>query len=490
MDQRFHILLVDDDPDEFILLKDLINHLDSDPSSPRLDLDWVETYSAALEAFSRQEHDAYLVDYHLGAKTGLDLLREPAVQGCKAPIILLTGQGSYEVDMAAMQAGAADYLSKDEISADKLERAVRYAIEQKQAQDQLEQRVQERTRELAQANQELRSEVEQRKQAEAAYRESETRFRKLAETTSAAIFIVQDMQIRYANQASHFVTGYETGELINIKFWELASPSYQDILKSNGLGNPWADDIPARYELKILTKAKEERWLDVTAGKMDYEGQPAYVITAFDITDRDRAERELRRAKEELEIRVAERTVELSQANEWLEQVLSEVQKLSMTDELTGLYNRRALFEISEREIERSRRFGHTFSLLLMDIDYFKGINDEHGHVTGDEVLQILSEHLRQSLREMDIITRHGGDEFVVILPETSLEKAFEVAERFCNKVAEAPFETQHGLIKITVSIGVTEAPPDSESLDKLLEQADLALYLAKEKGRNRVERY
>ena len=153
------ILLVDDDEDDYILTRAMLSEARGD----RFLLDWAGTYAKGLQAIRASlpgsPYDAILVDYDLGASTGLDMIAEAAALGCQAPIILLTGHGSYEVDLAAMKAGAADYLSKSEVSAPLLERSLRYAIEARriedalrQAQDELERRVQERTHELSQAN--------------------------------------------------------------------------------------------------------------------------------------------------------------------------------------------------------------------------------------------------------------------------------------------------------------------------------------------------
>jgi diguanylate cyclase (GGDEF)-like protein len=126
------ILLVDDDEDEYILTKTLLadsSYLSKDSHQVGFKLDWVSTYEAALEAFQKDQHDVYLVDYHLGNKDGLELLQKAVDDGCKAPIIMLTGQGNYQIDMAAMQAGAADYLVKGQIDSQLLERSIRYAVE-------------------------------------------------------------------------------------------------------------------------------------------------------------------------------------------------------------------------------------------------------------------------------------------------------------------------------------------------------------------------
>lgn len=339
---RWKILLIEDDEDDFILTRDLLD----EGMRGSFELEWVNSYEQALEALDRP-HDVFLVDYRLGAHDGLEIIKAIVSRGASAPVILMTGQGSYDVDLEAMKVGATDYLSKNELTAPLLERSIRYAIERKQnelallkAHDELEMRVQERTEELREANAVLRAEIAERKRAQEALVESEARFRKLAETTSSAIFIVHDGKIRYANPAARIITGYLTEELVQMHFWEIAHPAYQEIIKRRGIGNQWravqsdqSVQVPSRYELKVLTKQQKDRWIDVTVGQMDYEGMPALVVTAFDITERDLAEQALRKAKSELEERVAERTAELRQANDQLAQV-----------------NRQLTFELKERQ--------------------------------------------------------------------------------------------------------------------------------------------
>ena len=132
-DRRLRVLLVDDDEDDYIMTRDLL----SDVQGTRIDIDWVSTYDEAIEAIGRNSHEVYLLDYRLGGRTGLELMRESLKNGCKAPMILLTGQGDHEVDMEAMKAGASDYLVKGEINAYLLERSMRYAIEKKRAEAQI-----------------------------------------------------------------------------------------------------------------------------------------------------------------------------------------------------------------------------------------------------------------------------------------------------------------------------------------------------------------
>lgn len=152
------VLLIDDDRDDYFLVRELF----ADVNGSGYALDWAPDYDAALEAICRGEHDVYLLDYRLGRRTGLDLLREARAKGCLGPVIMLTGQGERDVDVAAMEAGAADYLDKGRLDAALLERAVRYALQQRRHEAELERRVEERTAELARATEALQ-EADRRK---------------------------------------------------------------------------------------------------------------------------------------------------------------------------------------------------------------------------------------------------------------------------------------------------------------------------------------
>lgn len=166
----------------------------------------------------------------------------------------------------------------------------------------------------------------------------------------------------------------------------------------------------------------------------------------------------------------------------------SELQKIAITDPLTGLYNRRGLLELGRHEVERFQRFRQPLSVIMMDIDHFKRVNDTYGHPIGDQVLRGLAERSRALIRQVDIISRYGGEEFAILLPETDLFQASAIAERLRRSIEETPFNTEQGPISITVSLGVSRAGRDLDNLVTLIEQVDAALYQAKQNGRNRVE--
>lgn len=301
--QPIKILLIEDDQDDFILTRDLLSEVDGG----HFHLDWVQTYQEGLEQIEADMHDVYLIDYRLGAEDGLLLLRQAVQSGSQAPIIMLTGQADRNIDMAAMQAGAADYLVKGRIDGQLLERAIRYAVERSR--------------------------------------------------------------------------------------------------------------------------------------------------------------------------------------------LLKEIGELAARDAITGLYNRRELRRFLDYELERSKRYGHPLSCVMIDIDHFKEINDQFGHRAGDEVLRQIAQALRAHYRTTDLLARFGGDEFVAVMTETSADVARQGGERLRKLVETESIKINRENnsienIKITLSIGLAEFPGDADSGEALIEAADQALYEAKRQGRNRVVRF
>lgn len=162
-------------------------------------------------------------------------------------------------------------------------------------------------------------------------------------------------------------------------------------------------------------------------------------------------------------------------------------QQMAITDDLTSLYNRRGLFELGQREIDRALRFNYPTSVIMLDIDHFKQINDRFGHDIGDEVLRVLAERLKSNIRAVDIVGRYGGEEFVILLSDSNLKTAYHVAERLHQRVVDDPIETEAGVVEITVSLGVSSVSNEIRSLSDLITSADQAMYQAKESGRNSV---
>jgi diguanylate cyclase (GGDEF)-like protein len=290
------ILLIDDDRMQFRLTQQHFKTF----RSASYELDWAATYEEGIAKLLGGGYAACLLDYQLGPRDGLTLIREAIAEGCRVPIIFLTAESGENVDIAAMNAGALDYLVKGEISPRMLERSLRYAL-------------------------------------------------KLGDSLEA-------------------------------------------------------------------------------------------------------------------------------------------LRQLATRDQLTGLLNRREFERILREEKERSQRFGHTFGIILADLDHFKNVNDRHGHPAGDEVLRQVARRLAGNLRSVDRLTRIGGEEFAIVMPQTEKAVAAEHARRLCAAIRAAPVPAGDGLLlPLTASFGVAVYPQDTANGCDLVAAADQALYAAKTEGRNRV---
>ena len=290
------ILMIDDDRMQFRLTQAHFKNFRAETFV----LDWASTYEEGLEKLLEGKYAACLLDYQLGERNGLELIRAAVAGGSHTPIVFLTAESSELVDIEAMNAGALDYLVKGEISSRTLERSLRYAL-------------------------------------------------KLGDTLDA-------------------------------------------------------------------------------------------------------------------------------------------LRKLATHDQLTSLLNRREFDRILAEERERSRRFGHPFALVLVDIDHFKSVNDTHGHPAGDAVLQEVAIRLTRGLRDVDRAARFGGEEFALIIMQGDRKVALEAAQRACAAVESSPISIDGGPeLRVTVSAGAAAMPADAMSGSELVAAADKALYAAKSRGRNRA---
>ena len=229
---------------------------------------------------------------------------------------------------------------------------------------------------------------------------------------------------------------------------------------------------------RVINEANLYRFLEKPFNNADLALTAKSAVHAYRQTvELERHKAELERINRDLEKTIALRTAELREKNRQLE-------ILSISDQLTGLYNRLRLDQVLSDEQTRFARSSAALSLIIIDIDHFKAVNDTHGHLAGDQVLIAVARLLQQESRELDVVGRWGGEEFLVICRETDLHGAGILAEKLCDQL---------GLISLPV-IGTTSASfgvaslRANESIDKLLARADAALYRAKHKGRNRVE--
>jgi len=227
------------------------------------------------------------------------------------------------------------------------------------------------------------------------------------------------------------------------------------------------------------------------------------LIAAFNgmLTSLSTAEREKReaydsllKARDELEIRVRQRTTDLKEVNERLNREIAErlrfekaLKEAALTDPLTGLPNRRTMADYLQRELTRSKRCNTPLTVLMIDLDFFKMVNDEHGHDEGDAVLIETGRRIKELIRGQDLLARWGGEEFVILLPETPSAGGTVVAEKIRGRIAGEAYTTSGATLCLTVSIGVATLV-EGQHPDELIKAADTALYQAKRRGRNRVE--
>jgi diguanylate cyclase (GGDEF)-like protein len=171
-----------------------------------------------------------------------------------------------------------------------------------------------------------------------------------------------------------------------------------------------------------------------------------------------------------------------------INKVQRQLEEMAVTDKLTGLGNRQAFDFGFKQALSRIRRTGEPLSLMMIDLDHFKAVNDTFGHAVGDETIRNIAKFVRSRLREMDVMCRWGGEEFVVLMPTCTIDDAFRTAEKIRAEVAAASFVGSAQTNKVTISIGVSQAF-EGDGEDALMSRADAALYAAKDAGRNRVER-
>jgi diguanylate cyclase (GGDEF)-like protein len=164
--------------------------------------------------------------------------------------------------------------------------------------------------------------------------------------------------------------------------------------------------------------------------------------------------------------------------------LFEKIQRQATTDGLTGLVNHKTFYEILEKELLRSRRYGGQISLIMIDVDNLKKTNDTHGHRAGDKVIKEISRRIKESIRQIDTAARYGGDEFAVILPNTSLSDATIVAERMVKAVAQSPTTWRKEQIQLSISVGLGQYDADTNPED-ITSRSDQALYIAKQAGKN-----
>lgn len=290
-------------------------------------------------------------------------------------------------------------------------------------------------------------------------RESENKFRAVVTGAHDAIIMIDGhAKIVFWNKAAERIFQYSEKEMMgknpheiitppaSIEKFKEAYPYFQKTGKGMAIGRS--------IELTALKKTGEEFPIELSLSAIQIKKKWCAIAVVRDITERKKMEAELRR--------------------------------LATTDVLTGVDNRRSFMEKAEHEIRRAQRYGTSFAMIIMDIDFFKSINDKYGHQTGDIVLQQMAQTVKSALRESDIFGRIGGEEFSIILMETEQKTARLTAERIRSLIEKLDINTGKATVRLTVSIGLTFFK-EGDDISTLSKRSDKALYSAKRNGRNRV---
>lgn len=306
--------------------------------------------------------------------------------------------------------------------------------------------------------------------AELALRESENRLRVIMESVATGIVIIDPLahKIVEVNAAAASMIGAPKEEIIG-------SACHRFICPADDGKCPITDlhQTVDHSERVLLTTTGARRPVIKSVTTVMLGGKEHLLESFVDITERKRME-------EQLSASLAEK-----------EMLVQSLKELSTHDGLTGLYNHREFYVLLADELARAQRFKRPVSLLMLDIDHFKHVNDTYGHQAGDVVLKGLSEMLNHEARAIDRVCRYGGEEITIILPEIDLEAAANIAERLRVAVEAQSFDVNTGVpLHITVSIGVASFPAQTNNAQALVAAADAALYIAKETGRNRTSRY
>ncbi|MCR4310215.1 MAG: PAS domain S-box protein [Deltaproteobacteria bacterium] len=289
--------------------------------------------------------------------------------------------------------------------------------------------------------------------------ESEAKFRTLFETASDAIFSIgEDGLILMANRAAKEVFEYPGHEIVGL-----------DVRRVLGWGLEGTWEVLARY----VSRSEPGKYVESSAVSRIGKKIPFHISVSESVSNGKKFYTTIMR------------DVSLIKAYE------EDLQVLANTDSLTHLFNRRQLYPIMQKELDRVARTKDPFSVLLMDIDHFKKFNDTYGHTGGDLLLAGFADKIRDSFREMDSAFRFGGEEFILLLPETAGQKAMIPAERFRQRIADSSFLMlpDGQPVSVTISIGIAMYR-DGDTIDDVIRHADLAMYAAKNGGRNRVVDY
>ncbi|MEQ1901746.1 MAG: PleD family two-component system response regulator [Devosia sp.] len=447
------VLIVDDIPTNVRLLEARL-------TAEYFDVKTAASGAEALEICARGDVDIVLLDVMMPEMDGFEVCRrlKASAATMHVPVLMITALDQPSDRVKGLEAGADDFLTKpvDDIQ---LMARVKSLVRLKALTDELRAR--------AQTGEELAMED--------AWRTMER-----ANAEGGHVLLV-DTDARSAERIrAHLTPGHMVDVLTNPQdaAMQVASGSYEMAIVSMALG----DFDPLRICSQMRTM-EQTRTLPILLIAEDSDR--ARVVRGLELGVNDFIMRPVER--NELAARVRTQIRRQRYATE-LRRSVNNTLALAVTDELTGLYNRRYFDRHLTLMLEKAREQDRDMAVMLIDMDFFKSVNDTHGHDIGDVVLREFSQRLRRNIRGVDLACRFGGEEFVVLMPDTDFRQAQSVAERVRMAVAEKPFESANGRpLTVTCSVGVALNEHGSDSPESILKRADVALYRAKREGRNRV---
>ena len=432
-----------------------------------------------LQLCQENQYDIVALDYQMPGRDGLDIIRVLAANEQSPSIIMVTGSGDEKVAVDAMKMGASDYVTKDVEGGylDLLPVVIEQVIQKQVLHDERQAAIDalhQRNKDLAflhDASQTLNSTLDLSQVIEQLLRSAT----EIVKAESGVIwFWESDKKNLLVCKALLHNTDFSEPEGIYLPASEgiagwVAENKMSEVINNFEKDPRFLPGISSATGIKprnlifvpILTRNVTLGILGViNKHQIDFDENDLFLVEMLAST--------------------AATAIENAR-------LFTDVQRLSITDELTGLFSRRHFFTVAEQEFRRSARHQHEFAMIMLDIDRFKDINDRYGHPVGDTVLKTLAMDLGKSLRQIDIISRYGGEEFVVLLPETDCATAEGIAERLRELVESRVYETDQGTFSITISLGVASYSKEIQDVDALLTLVDKALYEAKARGRNKV---
>lgn len=417
------ILLLDDSENDALLFEDMLEQEMGDLAQ----LKWCQSAAAANDYLSSNKVDLCLIDYHLDAGiNGLQWAQHYYDEfGVMGPaLLILTG----EMDMNRVDAqasgddsGIADFLIKQEMTAQILERAVRYATKQQRLLREMQLR-------------EIRSQLF------------------FDHAREGIIVLDQDGRVTRANAAVEQLFDYAKGAMSGVFLSQMLPGFSMNMFRPMGRDARPLISSSSLHKVSATKRDGTPIFLEVSLGIIHSEDDSFYTASFLEVNQPS--------------------------------QELEEIRRQAQTDDLTGLMNRRYFRQQAEQELRRTARHPHPMTMMMLDIDHFKQVNDTYGHPVGDIVLRKVAAQLQQSMREQDLLCRWGGEEFLLLLPDSDMNAALILAERMRRSVEALSFEEVPG--GITISIGVTDVDA-TRPLKEATQKADKKLYKAKALGRNRI---